>query len=134
MSVSVECVDPRHVRDIWPSVKHLIKRAMLRTGLDHSDDVEAAVLSGEALLWVLYNGVDIEAAIVTRVSLTDHDRVCTFVACGGTGLSRHKGALKVIERYALAQRCNVIRIIGRHGWERALPEYKAAHVILERRM
>jgi hypothetical protein len=42
------------------------------------------------------------------------------------------GYLDELERYATAQGCNGMRIYGRKGWARKLPDYKMTHVLLEK--
>ena len=42
--------------------------------------------------------------------------------------------LGALERYARAEGCKAMRIFGRRGWERLLPDYKPARVLLEKEL
>ena len=104
---------------------------MQRGDLGTYADVEADVLHGRALLWINAEGMRITAAAVTQVSRTECSKVCTIVACGGTG---GWGGISKIEEYAKAEGCDCIRIFGRKGWQRVLKDYRAARIVLERKL
>ncbi len=134
MSASVElvCVDPKRVHDVWPHAMELIQRAIKRTNLSHSLDVEYDVLHGDGLLWLAWNGSAIEAAATTSLIETDRDKVCILTACGGEEMRRWLPLMRAIEAYAKAEGCACVRIYGRKGWQRVLDGYQAKHVILEK--
>lgn len=134
VSADLICVPPVRVSEIWPHVKHLIEAAMKRSDLGRFDVLEEDVLNGDALLWLAYSGQTIEAAAVTQIVLTEISKVCALRACGGTDRKRWIGLLRHIEQYAKQEACDCVRIAGRKGWARALPEYREARVILERRL
>lgn len=96
--------------------------------------VEADVLAGRALLWLVWNEPDIEGAAVTQVTKTESSKVCTIVACGGGGMRDWVHLIGKLEDYARQQGCNCVRIAGRKGWQRVLKDYATAKVILERRL
>ena len=134
MSASVElvCVDPKRVHEVWPHVVELIQRAVKRTNLSHSLDIEYDVLHGDGLLWLAWNGMTIEAAATTSLVETDADKVCILTACGGEEMSRWVQLMKAIEEYARNEGCACVRIYGRKGWQRVLDGYTVKHVILEK--
>ena len=39
-----------------------------------------------------------------------------------------------LERYAKSENCQAMRIFGRRGWERLLPDYKPARVLLQKEL
>jgi hypothetical protein len=91
------------------------------------------------------NGTAIKAAAVTQLSAVNGVRFCTIVACGASPskpAGRRRGRdrdewlplLAGLERYAKAEDCKAMRIFGRRGWERVLPDYKAARVLLEKEL
>lgn len=126
MSVDLVCVDPKNVHEIWPQAKGLIRAAIEATDLSDFADVEAAVLSGDQLLWLAISD-RIEAAATTHLSRG----VCTLVACSGHQMERWKPLLAKVEAYAKAEGC-IMRIYGRVGWQRVLKDYRVEHVILEK--
>ncbi len=96
--------------------------------------VETDILSARALLWVVWNEPDLEGAAVTQVEQTESSKVCTIVACGGDGMRHWVHLIGKLEDYARQQGCDCVRIAGRKGWQRMLPDYRVAKVILERRI
>ncbi len=128
------CVDPAFVHLIWPKVSHWIKAALERGDMGTFGSVEADTLAGRALLWVVWNEPDIEGAAVTQIEKTESSKVCTIVACGGDGMRHWVHLIGRLEDYARQQGCDCTRIAGRKGWQRMLPDYRTAKVILEKRL
>jgi hypothetical protein len=126
------CVDPKHVNEAWPHVKHLIQRAISRTDLSCFCDVEDAVLNGDDLLWIVWDGKKVLCAVTTSLTRTEHSKVCTLTACGGEDMRQWLPLFAKIEAYAKAEGCAFVRIYGRKGWQRVLEGYSVKHVILER--
>ena len=60
------CVDPARVHEIWPHVEAMIARAMVR-GVSDFDELEQRVWRGQALLWIVWDGERILAAVVTAI-------------------------------------------------------------------
>ena len=127
------CVDPKEVRKIWEWVRHWIKRAMERGDLGTFDSVEDDVMTGQALLWLIWND-KIQGAAVTQVTLTEKSKVCMIVACGGVDMRDWLPLIEKIENYARNEGCDAVRILGRKGWMRVLKHYSAPSVVLERRL
>lgn len=133
-SAKAVCVPPNQVDRLWPEVSHLIKRAMERGDLGTFESVEHDVLEGKALLWLAWIWPNIAGTVVTKISRSEKSKVCTIIACGGEDVMEWLFLLEDIENYARAEGCDVVRIFGRKGWMRWLPEYRAPKVILERRL
>jgi hypothetical protein len=55
-------------------------------------------------------------------------------ACGGSNSKEWLPLLAGLERYAKAEDCKAMRIFGRRGWERLLPDYKPARILLEKEL
>lgn len=124
------CVDPKRIDEFWPHAKHLIRAAIEQTDLSDFADIERAVLDGQQLLWLAWNGQSIEAAATTHLS----KNVCVLTACSGYNRERWLPLFKRIENYAKQEGCKAMRIFGRKGWERALDGYRAEYVILEKQL
>ncbi|MEH2513935.1 hypothetical protein V1291_005289 [Nitrobacteraceae bacterium AZCC 1564] len=134
MSVELICVAPDRVHEFWPHVSDLIHRAIRRTNLSHSQDIDFDVLNGDGLLWIAWNGSAVEAAATTSLIETDAEKVCVLTACGGAKMRRWLGLLGQIEDYAKAEGCSRVRIFGRKGWVRVLERYRIRNVILEKEL
>lgn len=135
MSASAElfCVDPRRTDDFWPHVRHHIEAALKRGGLGRFEDLESDVLTGDALLWIVWSR-EILCAAVTQVIVTDAGKVCMIQACGGKDHRRWVGLLPGIEKYAKDMGCVCTRIMGRKGWARVLKDYAETKIVLERQL
>jgi hypothetical protein len=128
------CVDPAQVHEFWPHVASLIKAAMEKGRLSSFADVEHSVRSGRALLWLAWNGETVKAAAVTELGLANGETFCTIVACGGRDRAQWLPLLAGIEAYGRAQGCAAMRIYGRRGWRKLLPEYRTTRVLLEKEL
>ena len=127
------CVPPKRVADMWGEAAPLIRSALVNTLTDFAV-VEADVLAGRALLWVVKYGRSeiITAAAVTALSVSNGRKFCTIVACGGRDLAQWKHVIRRIERFAQNEGCVSIVIMGRRGWAREYPDYEMIGVILEK--
>ncbi|QPF93782.1 hypothetical protein [Bradyrhizobium commune] len=132
--MQLACVDPKRVREIWPAVAPLLKRAIVRTGLSAFAAIEHDILDGSSLLWVAWNGRAIEAAASTSLQQTDAGKVCVVTACAGAGMTRWLPLIHDIEVYAEVEGCRFVRIFGRRGWARVLDGYKETYAIIDRRL
>ncbi len=126
------CVDPDHVREVWPLVAPLIQRAIVTTGLSAFASIERDILLGASLLWLAWDGSVIEAAAATSLQQTDAGKVCIITACAGTGMTRWLPLIGGIEAYARAEGCRCVRIFGRRGWGRVLDGYEERYAIIDK--
>lgn len=125
-------MDPKGIRRIWPHAAHLIKSAILRTGLSDFKEVEDSILDGDALLWLAWDGERIEAAASTILEVANLKKSCVIVACGGEDMGNWLDLIEQIETYAKNEGCQCTRIIGRRGWQRVLKDYRAEYAIMEK--
>ena len=128
------CVAPALVDRFWPHVSAVIARAIARGNVSRFADLERAVLSGAALLWLAVDRDRIVAAAVTQLAATDTEKHCILVACAGARMRRWLSLIETIEAYARAEGCARVRIVGRTGWARMLAGYRTSRVILDRRL
>lgn len=128
------CVPPQDVFRIWPHVKPLIVKAIKRGGLNSFAPIEQNLLAERALLWVIIEDKKVLAAVVTQLEVTEWQKACVIVACGGTRMQDWLSLIKGIEKFAGAEGCDCVRLYGRKGWARMLPQYAQRHVILEKRI
>lgn len=133
-SVSLACVDPARIVEVWPHARHLIKSAIDETKLSDFAEFEDEVLSGRQLLWLAISGKSIEAAATTHLTLVNGRKVCVLTACAGHHRERWLSLMQRLEAFARAEGCAVMRIFGRKGWHRVLDGYHVEHVVLEKEM
>lgn len=120
------------VRQFWPFVAPMLKAAISRTNLSRFQDIEDDVLDGDGLLWLAVADHKILAAATTILVRVENGLVCVLTACGGNDMSLWLPLLEGIEKYAKAEGCLSLRIFGRKGWGRALPQYKVTNIVLEK--
>lgn len=131
MSADLVCVDPARISEFWPHAKDKIKAAIEATNLSAFEDIERDVLSGDQLLWLVWDGKSILAAATTQI-IKPYSKICVLTACAGYDRERWLPLFGRIEQYAKDEGCSSMRIFGRKGWERVLTGYKANYVILEK--
>lgn len=132
-SARLALVEPEDILSLWPQVAPMIDRAMRCGDLGKSSEVKSMVINGEALLWVILDP-GISAAIVTQVSIVESGKCCHIVACGGERVLKALPLLAHIEDYARHEGCKKMRLLGRKGWARALPDYKQTRVVLDKEL
>jgi hypothetical protein len=136
MTPALVCVDPARIDEFWPHVRELIRRAIWRGDLDAFGPIEHAVRVGNALLWIVWDthARKIIAAAVTELTVAMRRKVCVIIACAGERMPRWLPLIEGIEKYARAEGCAAVRIVGRKGWARVLPDYRVHRVVLERKL
>jgi hypothetical protein len=115
-------------------VAPLVKAAIEKGRLTDFPEIERDVLAGRALLWIAWNGEKIKAAAVTELGVANGEKFCTIVACGGHDRSQWLHLLAVLEAYGEAEGCAAMRIYGRRGWLKLLPDYRTTRVLLEKKL
>jgi hypothetical protein len=133
------CVDPARVAEVWPLVKDLVKRATDR-GFSDFSAIEANVLDGMYLVWLAYEDRPQTAMSSGRLKIKGVavtglvGDACEIIAAAGSDIRSWLHLIERIEGYALIEGRKRMRIIGRQGWKRLLPDYKQQAVVLERKL
>lgn len=128
------CCPPEMAEDLWPHVRAMAGSALDKTDLGSLSDLDADVLSGRALLWVVSVDKRIHCAAVTQIQKTQASKVCMILTCGGSELKSWAHLLSGVEQYAKEEGCDCVRFIGRKGWGRIYPDYRPVGVVFERRL
>lgn len=132
-SAELLCIEPGQLTAaVWPACRHLIERAILKTGLADFAKIERDVLEGRHLLWLVWNKETIEAAVTTELAIANGVKTCVIVACSGAQRERWLHLISQIEDYARAEDCSSLRIIGRRAWERELDGFRARYAIMDK--
>ena len=76
----------------------------------------------------------IKAAAVTELTSANGEKFCTIVACGGHDRSQWLPLIARLEAYGRREGCAAMRIYGRRGWRKLLPEYRTTRVLLEKEL
>lgn len=98
-------------------------------------DMVVRMISGEFQTWVLSDAHDAPfAMILTEFIRFPVNNIFRFSLCAGDmgSLSRILDARILIEDYGRQLGADIIEVAGRRGWERVLPDYTPAAVILRK--
>ena len=129
----IVCINPEHVKLVWPAASHFIKRVYERGVADDDfEDIEAKLFDGSSLLW-LYLDTVVKAACVTELVFSGRKKLCIVLAAGADECDWN-AAIKPIEEYAKEEGCEAVRMYGRKGWRRIFKDYDEAWVALEKRL
>lgn len=122
-----------HQRDILPAFglasRHL-GRALERFGSFHTlESVLGRLLLREADLWLVREGEQVSAALVTAMEHAPRGRCFVVELLGGEGMHRWIHLIRDLERWATLHGASRIRVLGRVGWGRMLgyPQTQALH-------
>jgi hypothetical protein len=100
----------------WPRCSAWLDAALAHAGRTHGlEDVRRMIEAGEAQLWAVGG-----AAMVTLVEDDPRERRLLIWLAGGGLAELAEVLLPQAERWAKAQGCRRLLVIGRAGWERAL--------------
>jgi hypothetical protein len=128
------CIEPARLHEFWPYVEPLIRRAVERSISTDLGTVATKLAHQQALLWLVWDGAHIRAAVVTSISAANGKKRCVIVACAGEGIEDWLPLIGQIEDYARAEGCASTAIIGRRGWQHTLKDYRPVAVTLEKRL
>lgn len=126
------CVPPADALRAFNVVEGLLRPAFAKTGLGSVADLRNALATGRSLLWLGWSGEAIEVAATTSIEHHDAGTVCVISACGGRHQGRWLHLIDAIEFYAAEEGCRALRIYGRKGWLRLLPDLKPIAIVADR--
>lgn len=129
-------VFPQDLKSVWSEVEGFIEAACIRgRGDDTAKSLLIECAQGHALLWVVRDQAGAAvAAVITQMMRQPGGRViCMVLACGGVGAKRWMHLLAEIEAAAVADGASGMRLLGRPGWARVLPEpYRITQLVYEK--
>lgn len=121
-------LQPYQTDDFWPLIAPLLNRVKDRDW--EPEDVRAELRKGSAQCW---GTGDFDGILITRIETEGATKRCALWIAAGSGIEQGRDLLtNVIEPWAVANGCSYMRLIGRKGWSRVLPDYRNAGIILEK--
>ena len=115
--MKVSIVPREHLDTCWLKVEPLLKKATDRTaGRWTTTDLREAILTDASNLWVVFDK-DIVAAATTRFVDYPNRRMLVLDHLGGDDLGEwFSSFLSMMDKWALANKCDGIETYARHGW------------------
>lgn len=135
MSVEIRAVAQWEVPLYWHRIAALLLPVMRRDEVDNTlDDVQHFLRTGAMQAW----HVDWKTIVITAIQPFGANpqqptkRVCQIVYCAGGDMEQWlKPLVAHLTEWARTQGCQVLRLSGRRGWVKVLPEFKETCTTLE---
>jgi hypothetical protein len=128
--VNLACVAPDEAQKFWPFARSYVEAAARKLDLSDPVQIEFEVITGRALLWLAMEDTRVWGAVITQFE--DNKRVCKILCWGSDDHDRCASLLTDLENFAKAEGCMAMRLTGRLGWIRKLPDYRKKAVVLEK--
>ena len=128
-------VPPEVVAQLPPQVWRYVNDAVDRVGMAVS--VQFDVYTGAAVLWIaLDDDNHIFGAAVTQIEeeTATKDRLLVIVAYGADDHEQVSELMPRLDEYGRAEGCVRMRIYGRPGWQRKLPDFEVKAVIMDKEL
>jgi len=136
-------IPTKELDKVWGLIEKDIRKALLFSGqLSDSAFVLKTAKEGKFQIWILWDKVQKTSVekyfgvVITEIVEKPLGKVCHIYMM--TGRQRHKWQylIKDIEKFALEEKCSVMELIARPGWQKILNQfgYKRTHVVLEKQI
>lgn len=130
MTIRIEQLLPKPRGDTlelgWPLVEPLLKRALTADDIS-TDEMRALAEQDRMMIWAIFDPekpLPLKAAGATGLQKAGDETVVEIQALGGADMkSWLDAALDEFENMAFEHGVDIIRIIGRRGWAKHLPDY-----------
>jgi len=117
------------VADLWPAIVPLLDPAVARSGNRMSmDTVLRSLEAGTHLLWVITEGDELLAAMITRSAQYPLSKMLVVESLGGRQMKRWvQNTHDTLTSFAKATGHDGLELYGRSGWVKALKPYGWKH-------
>ena len=124
-----------HLGEVWEEAWRLLEPAVtISNGRLTAKLIADALLSKDMQLWVVPNGENLRAAVLTEIlTYATGLKVCRILACGGKDLESWMDiTVEILSAWAESLECKSLELYGRPGWERKLKGWGKPFICLER--
>ena len=136
-------IPTKELDKVWGLIEKDIRKSLLFSGqLSDSAFVLKTAKEGKFQIWILWDKVQKTSVekyfgvVITEIVEKPLGKVCHIYMM--TGRQRHKWQYltKDIEKFAQEEKCSVMELIARPGWQKILNQfgYKRTHVVLEKQI
>ena len=136
-------IPTKELDKVWGLIEKDIRKSLLYSGqLSDAAFVLKTAKLGKFQIWILWDkgqNTSVEkyfGVVITEIVEKPLGKVCHIYMM--TGRQRHKWQylIKDIEKFAQEEKCSVMELIARPGWQKILNQfgYKRTHVVLEKQI
>ena len=136
-------IPTKELDKVWGLIEKDIRKSLLYSGqLSDAAFVLKTAKLGKFQIWILWDkgqNTSVEkyfGVVITEIVEKPLGKVCHIYMM--TGRQRHKWQylIKDIEKFAQEEKCSVMELIARPGWQKILSQfgYKRTHVVLEKQI
>ncbi len=131
---SVNLIYPEHIPMVWPTSAPLLIKPIERScGRLSVDSVYSWLMAGKFQLWVVREGNDTLAALVTEIrNYPTGLRTFNVMLLGGVFREKWLHLWPELANWARAQGCTRAELVGRKGWERVLKDWNWTMIDMEK--
>ena len=126
----VVLVAPDDVPYIWDKILPYIELSQTDEKELSPDDFLDSLVGGEMQLWVVVEGKEVIACMISRFANYPQKKVFRIVFVGGEGMEKWLEFLPLVEDFALMNGCTFIEVWGRKAWLRILKDWKCTYHII----
>ena len=121
----ISAVPKETVKYVWKDVERVLEKSVdTAEGKVKLIDVLKGVLDDTYVLWVVFEGEEIIAAITTRIIEYPQRRSMALDWVGGSRMNEWQDmAIDTISEFAALNSCQHLEGYGRKAWGRALKKY-----------
>ena len=126
------------VHKVWIKVNKDVQSAMDRSGnYAKSDHFKEWCEKGLCQLWILWDKLaedKYHGVVITELNQRPLIKTCNIRIMVGKDRLQWQHHIKIIEDFAIKNKCDKMELIARPGWERVLKQfnYTISHVVLDK--
>ena len=117
----------------WNEIEPFVKRVLSKIDLYYTVEyIKESLLRAEMQLWTSFEGTQIKSICITQIQIHPKYKFLDIVLQAGQLASvEHSNQ---IEQWGKSQGCTKVKLTGRRGWKRVLPDYKETLIKLEKEL
>jgi len=131
--IALSSLQSHQIEQRWYEIEPFVKRVLDKIDLYYTIDyIKSSLLSAEMQLWTSLEGTQINSICITQIKIHPKYKYLDIVMQAGQLAS--VAHLDQIEQWGKSQGCTVVKITGRRGWKKTLPDYKEISITLEKEL
>ena len=131
--INLSALQSSQIEQRWHEIEPFVKRVLNKIDLYYTlEYIKESLLRAEMQLWTSLEGTQIRSICITQIQIHPKYKFLEIVLHAGQLAS--VAHLNQLEQWGRSQGCTKVRLTGRRGWKRALPDYKETLIKLEKEL